>query len=334
CPQSRTRGPASGSRAPQLHHDRGSPGRTSIITAGPRALPACCWAHAAMSPWTRVLYALVGSTEEAQKCFRSHFLEGGCARGAHGCPPSPAFSFPGPGVRVLWIDAVQARTRTRIGGRDTTLYDASDDTHSHAHLVPIDVDVKGRGSDGRAVRVGHGAYILLLLCSPVIALTLAFVILTIALAAAAAILKHDRLRLSAVDGCAPVSVALRDITIPNTSARLPSMRILLRKQAPRSSATDSGFEPLQYANVREVDVGLEAGWCEIAPTAQSASAEGPACAVGSARSELRRIWTQSAPASASAYGWIRHTALGVDAHSRALLEMQMENARGCGLPRM
>ncbi|KAJ7854244.1 hypothetical protein B0H13DRAFT_1903758 [Mycena leptocephala] len=37
--------------------------------------------------------------------------------------------------------------------RDTTLYDASDDTHSRAHLVPIDIDVKGRESDGGGVRV-------------------------------------------------------------------------------------------------------------------------------------------------------------------------------------
>jgi hypothetical protein len=67
-------------------------------------------------------------------------------------------------MRLLWIDAVQARTRTRtctrivpvsprldpsslaVRERDTTLYDTRDDMHSPAHLVPIDVNKDGTGT--------------------------------------------------------------------------------------------------------------------------------------------------------------------------------------------
>ncbi|KAJ7854232.1 hypothetical protein B0H13DRAFT_2579114 [Mycena leptocephala] len=228
--------------------------------------------------------------------------------------------------------------------RDTTLYDSSDDTHSRAHLVPIDVDVKGRGSDGRAVRVGHGdldgggAYILLLLCSPVIALTLALVILAIALAAAAAILKHGRLRLGAVDDTRRL---WSRCATPNTSACLPSMDILLRKVGVRACANTSSLPAsllliglafldrdrqwLRAAAVRErarrrCGYCGGCGWSELPPTAHSASSKGPAY---STRPELRRMWTQiragtlDVPQHAHRI-WIRHTALGAHAYSRAV----------------
>ncbi|KAJ7814564.1 hypothetical protein B0H13DRAFT_1924773 [Mycena leptocephala] len=229
--------------------------------------------------------------------------------------------------------------------RDTTLYDSSDGTHSPAHLVLIDVDVEGDWDvdlNGGGVRVARRTVISMEMemiqrmelrwsrrrrtmpwrCSA---------------RAGSAILKHGqasvprwtgtrRLRSHCgTHGTWPwgmgLAVALRaGIAPPNTSVRLSSMHILLRKVArvvrlrmyvrihplspppfrsSVSTAADPLIErdrhPLQYANVRDVGVGLKAGWCEIAPTAHSASSEGPAYTVGSARSELRRIQKQSAP---------------------------------------
>ncbi|KAJ7854242.1 hypothetical protein B0H13DRAFT_2358587 [Mycena leptocephala] len=43
---------------------------------------------------------------------------------------------------------------------------------------------------------------------------------------------------------------------------------------------------------RDVDVDIKTEWCELAPTAPSVASMDPAYTVGSARSELRRIWTQ------------------------------------------
>ncbi|KAJ7810409.1 hypothetical protein B0H13DRAFT_2476612 [Mycena leptocephala] len=139
--------------------------------------------------------------------------------------------------------------------------------------------------------------------------------------AVAAILKHGQLWLGAVDGYAPVS---RAPLLHAYSTAESSACGALAYQAPSSTAADSGFEPLQYANVRDVDVDI----ANPAPTAHSVASQGPAYTVGSARSEcgdkIRR------PSCAPAYGWIRHIALGADAHSRVLLEakMEVENARG------
>ncbi|KAJ7823905.1 hypothetical protein B0H13DRAFT_2291088 [Mycena leptocephala] len=144
-----------------------------------------------------------------------------------------------------------------------------------------------------------------------------------------------------VDGYAPVSVALR--------ARLPSMRILRQKVGVRACAKTSSLptslrppSPSVSPSSTVADPLIERGrrWLRAA-AARERGAErtralcafgclgDPAYTVGSARSECGGDESRVPPACTPAYGRIRHTALDVDPHSRALLEakVEVENAR-------
>ncbi|KAJ7870690.1 hypothetical protein B0H13DRAFT_2555911 [Mycena leptocephala] len=273
-----------------------------------------CWVHR-------------GGAEVFQK---RRWMCAGCARMSHLLlpfrSPDPAYS-PGPhphSHRTRLAPASIPPSPTRGGERDT-----SDDIHSPAHLVPIDVNKDGTGTSmeeawesmrsrwrrwrwgwsGSRRRGREGARCLgdagagkhtLPLCVRTLPIALA-------LAAAAAILKCGRL--GVVDGFPRPPGRNSD----TEHQRAP---LLHEYSYPTAESSVCGALARSGADPRALRIQLPRRVPHTPSAARDLNFGG----------DENRV----PPACAPTYGRIRPTTLGADTHSRVLLEMQMENARGGG----